>query len=126
MSQDLVRAFLDAMEARDLGKASAMTGPGFTMTFPGGAVFTELQDLVAWSAKRYRNIRKTYAVFDETCRGAVTIVYCHGVLNGEALDGKEIADVRFIDRFEIRDGKIVDQKVWNDLASGSQTNPSRA
>ena len=116
MGQDLVRAFLDAMEVRDLAKAASMTGPGFTMTFPSGAQFTSLEDLVAWSAGRYRNVRKTYAAFDETRRGELTIVHCHGVLNGEALDGEPIAGVRFIDRFEIRDGRIVDQKVWNDLA----------
>ncbi len=116
MSQELVRAFLDAMEARDLATAQALTAPSFTMTFPGGAQFTKLDELVAWSARRYRNVRKTYDAFDESRRGDATIVHCHGVMNGEDLEGRPISDVRFIDRFEVRDGRIVDQKVWNDLA----------
>lgn len=117
MSKDLVRAFLDALERRALPAAQAMLAPGAAMTFPGGNRFETLEALVAWSKGRYRNVRKTYQAFDETARDGVTIVHCHGLLNGEGLDGRPISDVRFIDRFEIRDGKIVDQKVWNDLAA---------
>ena len=38
------------------------------------------------------------------------------MLNGESLDGSPISEVRYIDRFVFRDGLIVDQQVWNDLA----------
>jgi hypothetical protein len=108
----LVRAFLGAMEARDLGAARALTGPGFAMTFPGGTTFTRLEDLVAWASSRYRSIAKTYERFD----AAGGVVYCFGTLAGEWPDGTAFRGIRFIDRFEIAGGRIVDQKVWNDLA----------
>ena len=34
----------------------------------------------------------------------------------EWLDGKPYAGIRFIDRFTVRNDKLVDQQVWNDLA----------
>ncbi len=44
------------------------------------------------------------------------MVYCSGTLRGVWLDGSNFEGVRFIDRFEIADGKIRRQDVWNDLA----------
>ncbi len=117
MSRDLVLTFLQTMEARDLPRAQTMLAPGAQMVFPGGKVFTTLAAMVAWSQGRYRAVRKTYHGFDEFTADGLTVVYCFGVLNGEGLDGSSITDVRFVDRFEVRDGKITDQKVWNDLGS---------
>ena len=34
----------------------------------------------------------------------------------EAADETPFEGIRYIDRFLMRDGRIVDQKVWNDLA----------
>ena len=31
-------------------------------------------------------------------------------------DGTPYSGIRFIDRFTVRDGKLVDQNVWNDMA----------
>jgi hypothetical protein len=42
-------------------------------------------------------------------------VHCSGTLHGERVDGKPLEGFRYIDRFVIRDGLIVDQLVWNDL-----------
>jgi hypothetical protein len=114
--KDLVVAFLTALEQRDLPKASSFLAPGVIMTFPGNTKFKSLEEVVAWSKGRYKFLRKTFQHFDETTRSNVTTVYCQGVLNGEGLDGKPIANVRFLDRFDIMGGKIVDQEVWNDLA----------
>ena len=116
MSQALVETFLRTMEARDLPAAQAMLGDGCVMTFPGGHSFDALEEIVTWAATRYRSIRKTYDRFDELSDGLETIVYCYGGLHGEDLDGQPIDNVRFIDRFVIKDGKIVRQDVWNDLA----------
>ena len=116
MSRDLVERYLKTMEARDVPAAQAMLAEGCVMTFPGGHQFTQLTDVVSWSAQRYKSVRKTYDRFDELADGAATIVYCYGGLHGEDLDGKAIDNVRFIDRFELIDGKITRQDVWNDLA----------
>jgi hypothetical protein len=113
----LVREFLAAMEARDLARARRMLAPGFAMTFPGGARFATLEELVAWARPRYRWVKKRYERFDET-QGAdgEAVVHCHGTLHGAWPDGTGFEGIRFIDRFAIRDGKLVDQQVWNDLA----------
>ena len=115
-AKDLVISFLTALEARELDKAQSFFAPGAKMTFPSGKVLATIQELVEWSKGRYKFVRKSLHQFDEETHNGVTTVYCRGVLNGEWLDGSPIKDVRFIDRFEFKDGKIIDQQVWNDLA----------
>jgi len=107
-----VRAYLDAMERRDLAAAKALLAPGFFMVFPGNKRFDALEQLVESAKGRYRSARKTYERY-ETAGDAV---YCYGTLHGELLDGSPYSGIRFIDRFTVRDGKLVDQNVWNDMA----------
>ena len=113
----IVKTYLETMEARDLPRATSMLAPDFAMVFPGAARFTRLADVVAWAKPRYRWAKKRYERFDEVpAAGGETIVYCFGTLYGEWPDGRSFEDIRFIDRFVIRDGKLADQRVWNDLA----------
>ena len=114
--QALVRRFLDAMEARDLPAAQAMLAEGFEMRFPGTAPMHGLQELVDWSKPRYRFVRKSYARFDTAAGADCAVVHCHGTLRGEWPDGSAFEGIRFIDRFEVRDGRIARQDVWNDIA----------
>ena len=117
MATATVKGFLEAMEARDLARATAMLAPGFAMTFPGGARFTRVEELVAWAKPRYRWVKKRYDRFDETpAANGETIVYCYGTLYGEWPDGRAFEGIRFIDRFTLSDGKLADQLVWNDIA----------
>jgi 4-oxalocrotonate tautomerase family enzyme len=113
----IVRAYLDAMERRDIAAAEAMLGDGFTMHFPGSGPMTSLQYLVDWSKTRYNFVTKTYDGFDAMQgAGDAAIVYCRGTLAGEWTDGSGFDGIRFIDRFEVTGGKITRQDVWNDLA----------
>ncbi|MCG6122317.1 MAG: tautomerase family protein [Microvirga sp.] len=112
----IARAFLDAMQERDLERARSFLAPGFEMTFPGDARMTQLEELVAFSASRYRSVRKTYERFDAVPGGDRAIVYCFGTLSGEWTDGTPFEGIRFVDRFEIEKGAIVRQQVWNDIA----------
>ena len=107
----VVRAYLDAMERRDLDAARALLAPGFAMTFPGGVRMTTLEELIAWARPRYRHVAKTYQRFDAL--GGV--VYCFGTLHGAWPDGAAFSGIRFIDRFELSGGRIVRQDVWNDM-----------
>ncbi len=116
MSVEKVKDFLRTMEARDLDHAKTFLSSDFRMTFPGGVSMTTLEELVDWSKNRYRKMKKTFEDFDVFEDGGDTVVYSTGMLNGEALDGSPICEVRYIDRFVFRDGLIVDQQVWNDLA----------
>ena len=111
-AEEIVRAYLDAMERRDLAAAKSFLAPGFRMTFPGDQQFSTLEQLVERSRKRYRSAKKRYDRYDEFDGG----VYCFGTLYGELVDGTEYSGIRFIDRFTVRDGKLVDQMVWNDMA----------
>lgn len=114
--QAIVQAYLDAMEARDLAHAQSFLGSGFQMVFPGTAPMTTLEELIAWAAPRYRFVKKTYDGYDHAAREDADIVYCFGTLAGEWPDGTAFRGIRFVDRFELREGRIVRQDVWNDLA----------
>lgn len=113
---EIVTSYLNAMEQRDLSVATEYLSKEFSMTFPGGVSFTTMQQLVDWAKTRYRSIAKSYEQFDECYSVNRTTVYCYGTLHGEWLDGTEFSGIRFIDRFEINDGLIQSQQVWNDLA----------
>jgi hypothetical protein len=113
----VVRDYLAAMERRDLATANAMLAPGFTMTFPGGVQLETLEQLVDWARQRYRSARKAYERFDVAPGDIGTsVVYCYGTLHGELLSGAAFSGIRFIDRFTVSAGRLVDQRVWNDMA----------
>jgi hypothetical protein len=84
--------------------------------FPGGARMTQLDQLVEWARGRYRSVAKDYERFDECWGDGVTVVYCSGTLHGTWLDGTAFQGIRFVDRFELAEGRIRRQEVWNDLA----------
>ena len=112
----LVRDYLAAMEARDLDTAQAMLAPGFVMNFPGAPGMTTLQELIDWSRPRYRFVAKTYDRLEALQSGSVTVVYALGTLHGQWPDGAAFEGIRFVDRFELADGLITRQDVWNDIA----------
>jgi ketosteroid isomerase-like protein len=115
-SEATVRSYLAAMERRDLAAAQAYLAPGFEMIFPGGKRLDSLDALVAWAKPRYRRALKQYERFDVAPQpDGAEVVYCFGTLHGELLDGTPYAGIRFIDRFTVRDGRLVDQQVWNDI-----------
>ncbi|MEM7710023.1 MAG: nuclear transport factor 2 family protein [Pseudomonadota bacterium] len=113
---DLAKAYLRAMEARDLDAARAMLVEGFRMTFPGTAPMADFADLFDWAEPRYRQVVKTFEAVETLWQDDVAIVYVRGTLAGEWPDGDPFEGIRFLDRFEIRDGKIAWQDVWNDVA----------
>jgi hypothetical protein len=122
----LVRDYLAAMEARELGRAKVFLAPGFAMIFPGGLRFTQLEEVVARAKPRYRFVKKGYERFDEApaADGSV-VVYCFGTLSGEWPDGTAFDGIRFIDRFTVRGGQLADQQVWNDLAEVRAQGPGK-
>ena len=113
---ETIKSFLAAMEDRDLERASSFLSKDFQMLFPGGETFRELGELVAWAKPRYQWVKKDYERFDHCSAGSETIVYCYGTLYGKWPDESEFKGIRFIDRIVVKDGKLTDQKVWNDLA----------
>lgn len=112
---ELCLNFLSAQGAREIDRAMALCAREFRMTFPGGAEFTEISDLAAWGAARYRRIAKDIERVEESLMGERAAVYVSGTLNGERPDGTRFSGIRFVDRFEVADGRIVRQEVWNDM-----------
>lgn len=114
--EETVRAFLDAMERRDLEVAESFLATNFVMEFPGGGKMRSLSELIEWAKPRYRSVGKQYERFDVSDAGdGIAAVYCFGTLEGIWNDGTSFSGIRFIDRFSVANGKIVDQKVWNDI-----------
>ena len=113
----LIKRFLRLMEERDLDTANTLIAPDAKILFPGGKVFGSQAEMVAASKGRYHWVKKTFDHLDsaETADGDV-VIYIMGTLYGVNMHGVEFSGIRYIDRFVIRDGLIVSQEVWNDLA----------
>jgi hypothetical protein len=111
----IAKAYLEAMEARDLVRARSFVDADATFIFPGGAHRKDLAAIVAGSGSRYQFVGKHIGRCDAAAGadGAV-IVYVLGTLHGRWLDGRAFDGIRFVDRFEISGSKIRLQEVWND------------
>jgi ketosteroid isomerase-like protein len=112
-----VRAYLDALEARDLARAKAGLAEDFVAVYPGDRRFRTLEELIASGGRWYRGVRKTYARIHHLPADAegIETVILTGTLRGEWADGTAFAGIRFIDCFRLRGGLIVEQQVWNDI-----------
>lgn len=129
-SAEQVHAFLSAMEARDLTSAERYLAVDVVMQFPGAPPMQRLSEVVEWAQSRYRRVSKTFHAVDQCdspnhCADSVIVVFCHGELTVEWLDGSTSTGVRFIDRFELTDGLISRQDVWNDLALAASAKSCR-
>ncbi len=122
-ARDVVKTFLTTMQERDLNAARDFLHEDFTMTFPGGVTMKRLEELIDWAKDRYQNVGKQYERFDRVFEEKTSIVYCYGTLEGVWLDGSPFSGIRFIDRFVVQDGKLLDHQVWNDM--GEQLMASR-
>ncbi len=113
----LARRFLALFEARDLEAAARHVDPAAEFVFPGGARHRGLATIAAGSGKRYAKVGKTIEGCDagRAADGAI-VVHVRGTLQGAWVNGSPFSGIRFIDRFEIRDGRITRQEVWNDSA----------
>ncbi len=105
------------MEARDLDTAEQMMADNARIIFPGGRVFTSQREMVESAKGRYRWVKKSFDHIDHFARDDGTeVVYIMGTLYGVNNHGVAFEGIRYIDRFVVRDGKITEQHVWNDLA----------
>jgi ketosteroid isomerase-like protein len=121
---ELIKNFLKAMENRNLSAAAAMMAQDAKIVFPGGKVFNNQEEMVSDARSRYQWIKKKVAQIDTAMlpQGGIA-VYIMGTLYGVNNFGVKFADVRFIDRFVVKDGLIVSQEVYNDLAESGVLDP---
>lgn len=116
----LVDRYLRLCEDRELDRAGAFLAPGARLVFPGNRVHASLPEMVAASTGRYRWVRKEreryFEGVESTGEGDQRTVTSLGTLYGEDLAGRPFTGVRYVDVFVLRDGLIVEQHVYNDLA----------
>jgi len=112
----IVRDFLDASMKPDAERAASHIAKDFKLTFTGGRTFDHPSGSIGFNARRYRWVKKAMDRFDVVPGADETIVYSIGTLYGEWPDGTAFKDNRYIDRFVVRGGKIVQMDVWNDSA----------
>jgi hypothetical protein len=113
---EVVEKFLVASMVPDPETAAGYVSPTLKLTFTGGRRFSHPRESSAFNAKRYKWVKKKMERTDVVPGQGETIVYNLGTLYGEWPDGTTFEGNRYVDRFVVRDGKIVQMDVWNDSA----------
>ncbi len=112
----IVYDYLEASMAPDPDLAATFVSEDVVITFTGGRIYDHPSGPTAFNAKRYKWVKKDMQQFDVATGDQGTVVYSTGTLYGEWPDGTPFEGNRYVDRFVVRDGKIVKMDVWNDSA----------
>jgi hypothetical protein len=112
----LVERFLVASMVPDPETAASFMAADVAITFTGGRKFRHPREATAFNAMRYKWVKKKMERTDVAPGKGETIVTNTGTLYGEWHDGTTFEGNRYLDRFVVRDGKIVQMDVWNDSA----------
>lgn len=114
---EAVKAYLNATMAQDPEHAARYVAPGFTVRFTGGRLFHAPDGPTGFNAARYKWVKKRIERYDVMPgEGGETVIYSLGYLYGEWPDGTPFDNNRYVDRFVVREGLIVETDVWNDSA----------
>lgn len=113
---EIVERFLEASMVPDPVTAAKYVSAELRITFTGGRKYTHPRETAAFNAKRYKWVKKRFERTDVVPGAGETIVYNLGTLHGEWPDGTPFEGNRYVDRFVVRGGKIVQMDVWNDSA----------
>ena len=111
-----VKDYLAASMAPDPVKAATHVADGFVVRFTGGRDYNAPSGPTGFNARRYKWVKKRIMRYDVVAGEVETIVYSLGYLYGEWPDGTSFDHNRYVDRFTVRDGLILDTDVWNDSA----------
>ncbi len=116
--KEIVEEFLRIIMIPDPTGARAFTSPELRIRFTGGRPMRDPSETSAFNAARYKWVKKRFERTD-LVTGATdeeATVYNIGTLYGEWLDGTPFEGNRYVDRYVVRHGKIVQMDVWNDSA----------
>jgi hypothetical protein len=114
----IVETYLELSMIPDPVAASAYVSEDFELVFTGGRRFKGPAESAAFNAKRYAWVKKRFLRTDAALdpeTGDVH-VYNTGYLYGEWHDGTAFETNRYMDKFIVRDGKLIRTDVWNDSA----------
>ena len=112
----VVEAFLHASMVPDPQTAARYIADDLKITFTGGRKYSHPRETAGFNARRYKWVKKRMERTDVVPAPGETIVYNTGTLYGEWPDGTPFEANRYVDRFVVRGGKIVQMDVWNDSA----------
>lgn len=114
---EAVKSYLEASMKPDPVRAASFVAPGFVARFTGGRVFDSPSGPTGFNAVRYRWVKKRIERYDVVPGGPEgTVIYSLGYLYGEWPDGTPFDHNRYVDRFVVKDGLILETDVWNDSA----------
>ena len=111
-----VRDFLDASMKPAPDLAATFMSDDVVITFTDGQKHDHPTGTTAFNAARYKWVKKKFGQFDVAKNDSETVVYSTGWLYGEWPDGTAFDGNRYVDRFVIKNGKIVKMDVWNESA----------
>jgi hypothetical protein len=113
---EIVERYLVASMIPDPETAATFMTDDVAITFTGGRKMSHPRETAGFNAKRYKWVKKKMERSDVAPGVGETIVYNIGTLYGEWPDGTPFEGNRYVDRFVVRGGKIVETDVWNDSA----------
>ena len=116
--QETVEEFLRIIMIPDPAGARAFVSPTLRIRFTGAREMSDPSECTAFNAGRYKWVKKRFERTDVVANASdeEAIVYNIGTLYGEWLDGAPFEGNRYVDRYVVRHGKIVQMDVWNDSA----------
>ena len=115
---EVVDEFLRLVMIPDPTSARRFVAPGLRIRFTGNRAMSDPAECTAFNAARYRWVRKRIERTETVAGGGAdgAVVYSLGTLYGEWPDGTPFEGNRYVDRYVVRDGLIVQMDVWNDSA----------
>jgi hypothetical protein len=116
--KETVEEFLRIIMIPDPVGARAFVSPEMRIRFTGAREMQDPAECTSFNTGRYAWVKKRFEQTDvvATPDGADAIVYNIGTLYGEWPDGTPFEGNRYVDRYVVRQGKIVQMDVWNDSA----------
>jgi hypothetical protein len=114
----IVDEYLRVLMIPDPDAARRFVGPELRIRFTGGRAMSDPSECAAFNRSRYAWVKKRFESTEVVAgaSAAHAIVYNRGTLYGEWLDGTPFEGNRYVDRYVVRDGLIVEMDVWNDSA----------
>ena len=117
-AKHIVEEFLRIIMIPDPVGARAFVSPQLRIRFTGAREMKDPTECSAFNASRYKWVKKKFQQTDVVAGGSddEAIVYNIGTLYGEWLDGTPFEGNRYVDRYVVKHGLIVQMEVWNDSA----------
>jgi hypothetical protein len=114
----VVNEFLRLVMMPDPVAARHFVDPALQIRFTGGRPMRDPGETSAFNAGRYQWVKKRIEQTETVAGGspAHTVVYSLGTLYGAWPDGTPFEGNRYVDRYVVNHGLIVQMDVWNDSA----------